>query len=111
MGFVVILRYPGLQGLLMGAVAMVPAYLVFGKQMRSLYLALIGNAYINTVEIGKDEIRAGLNGLQLKMSRKSVKIVQGWDGVSLIRHAWGFAIVVPQEAISYTELKQIIDDP
>jgi hypothetical protein len=110
-GFGAIIRFPGLHGLLMGAVPMVPAYLVFRKHMRALYLALIGNEYINTVEIGKDEIRAGLNGLQLKMSRKSLKVMQGSGGVSVIRHVWGFAIAVPQEAISYTELKRIIENP
>lgn len=97
----------GMQRLLIIAVVVLPL-LVFRKPMVSFYRGLADQKYINTVEIEKDAVAFGVNEPQAKVSRQPLKVSKGLCGTFVIRHPYGYSLVIPNNVISFERLSQLI---
>jgi hypothetical protein len=99
---------PNLQRIVI-SVLVVIGLLIFRKPLHSLLLSGLQRQHINTVEFTEEHVRFGVNGLQAQLSRKPFKASRGLFGTLIMRHPLGYSLVLPKEAISLAELKQLIE--
>jgi ABC-type multidrug transport system fused ATPase/permease subunit len=97
----------GLQRLLIIVIVVLPL-LVFRKPMLSFYRGLVGHKYINTVEIKNDTVAFGVNEPQAKISRQPLKVSKGLCGTFVIRHPYGYSLVIPNDVVSFERLTELI---
>jgi len=83
--------------------------LVFRKPVQSLYQCLVTGEYINTVEFKDDSMGFGVDGSQAELPLKLLRVTKGLCGTVVIRHPYGYSIVLPKEVISFAELKELIE--
>ncbi len=85
--------------------------LVFLRPMRSFFLHLFSNCYINTLTIGNDVLFFGVDEENVALpTLKNLTATMGVCGTMMIRNAWrGYTIVLPREAIPFAELKRLIE--
>ncbi len=85
------------------------AFLLFGKPLLSLYQRITSGKYINTMEIENDSVRIGIDKLQLEFPRQILKVRKGFLGTIVIRHPYGYSIVLPKKVVGFRELKALIE--
>ena len=109
-------------GLVMGGYSFIPMWILafivilfdilfFGRYLRETVMLVWDRDSSRCIVIGPNDLGFGHKKPEYWISRKPLKVYKGFVGTHLIRirHKWGHCLIVSKDAISLSELKELIE--
>ncbi|MCS7063981.1 MAG: hypothetical protein NZM04_08085 [Methylacidiphilales bacterium] len=80
------------------------------SMVASFYQSIFAKQYINTIQFQGDQIHFGVDGIQYSWHIEMLGISKGFYGVLVLRNIpLAQAIIIPESAISYEDLKKKLE--